>query len=65
MDVNILSLDENTVMVNKYAYGVRDILEKNHFTVIPVELDNSEVFGGGLHCSTLDLYREDEFISYI
>lgn len=64
MDINILSIDENTVLVNKRAYAVREVLEKNHFTVIPVELDNCEIFSGGIHCSTLDLCREDEYISY-
>jgi glycine amidinotransferase len=64
MDVNILSIDENTVVVNKRAYGVKDILSKNGFDVIEVELENGEIFAGGIHCSTLDLFREDEYISY-
>jgi len=64
MDVNILSIDESTVVVNERAYGVKDILSKNGFDIIEVKLDNGEIFAGGIHCSTLDLVREDEFITY-
>lgn len=64
MDVNVLSIDENTVVVNKRAYGVKDILEKNGFEIIEVVLENGEIFAGGIHCSTLDLVRNDEYIYY-
>jgi glycine amidinotransferase len=64
MDINVLSLDENTVAVNKRAVGVITALEKNGFNVLPVKLDNGEIFCGGIHCSTLDLVREDEYIFY-
>jgi glycine amidinotransferase len=64
MDINVLSLDENTVAVNKRAVGVISVLEKNGFNVMPVKLDNGEIFCGGIHCSTLDLVREDEYIFY-
>jgi len=64
MDINVLSINENTVLVSKRAYGVIDILEKNRFNVIDVDLNNGEIFGGGIHCSTLDLVREDEYINY-
>lgn len=64
MDVNVLSVDENTVLVTDRAVGVADILDKNGFNVIPVKLEHGEIFAGGIHCSTLDLVREDEYISY-
>jgi glycine amidinotransferase len=64
MDVNVLSVDENTVLVSDRAIGVADILDKNGFTVVPVKLEHGEIFAGGIHCSTLDLVREDEYISY-
>ena len=64
MDINVLSLDEKTVVVNKMAMNVISLLEREGFEVIPVELDNCEIFGGGIHCSTLDLLREDECIDY-
>lgn len=64
MDINVLSISEDTVVVNKRAVGVIDVLEKNGFNVIQIELDNGEIFAGGIHCSTLDLRRDDEFILY-
>jgi glycine amidinotransferase len=64
MDVNVLSIDENTVIVNRRAYGVKEILDKNGFNVVEVALENGEIFAGGIHCSTLDLVRDDEYRYY-
>jgi len=58
MDINILSIDENTVVVNKDAVETIKVLEDNNFRVIQVQLRHSEGFGGSIHCSTLDLQRE-------
>jgi glycine amidinotransferase len=64
MDINVLSIDENTVMVNKRAIALIKQLEYNNFNVIPIELDYGEIFGGGIHCSTLDVERNDEYVCY-
>jgi glycine amidinotransferase len=64
MDVNVLSIDESKVIVSERAYGVADILDKNGFDVITIKLDHGEIFAGGIHCSTLDLVREDEYKHY-
>jgi glycine amidinotransferase len=64
MDVNVLSVNENTVVVSDRAHGVKDILDKNGFNIVEVKLENGEIFAGGIHCSTLDLVREDEYIYY-
>jgi glycine amidinotransferase len=64
MDVNVLSIDENTVVISDRAHGVKSILEKNGFDVVEVKLENGEIFAGGIHCSTLDLVRDDEYIYY-
>lgn len=64
MDINVLSLDEKRVLVNRRAVGVIKALEQNGFEPILVDLDNGEIFAGGIHCSTLDLVREDEYIYY-
>lgn len=64
MDVNVLSIDENTVVSNKRAVGVNDLLYKHGFDIVEVTLEHGEIFAGGIHCSTLDLVREDEYISY-
>jgi glycine amidinotransferase len=64
MDMNVLSVDENTVLVNDDAHQTIHVLEQNGFTVVPVKLRHCELFGGGIHCSTLDTIRKDEFIDY-
>jgi glycine amidinotransferase len=64
MDINVLSIDENTVVVNEVAHSIIDLLEEHGFRVIKIKLENGEIFGGGIHCSTLDLVREDEYKWY-
>ena len=64
MDINILSINPNTVVSNQKAHNVNEALYKNGFNVIETSLNHCEMFGGGVHCSTLDLDREDEYIDY-
>lgn len=64
MDINVLSIDQKNVIVCDRAIGVIDILEKNGFVPHPIRLDNGEIFAGGIHCSTLDVVREDDFVDY-
>ena len=61
---NVLSIDENTVCISDNAVNTIWKLEKKGFSVIPVKMRHCDVFGGGLHCATLDVAREDEFIDY-
>lgn len=63
-DTNVLSVDENTVLCLDHAINTIDILRKNWFTVIPVQLRHCEIFWWWLHCATLDVERDDEFIDY-
>lgn len=58
MDINVLSVNHNTILVNKEAIGTIKALERNNFNVVPIQLENCEIFGGGIHCSTLDIERE-------
>lgn len=57
MDINVLNLDEKNIFILDDAYDVMELLDENGFNPIPIKLDNCEIFGGGLHCSTLDLHR--------
>ena len=61
---NILSIDENTVCISDIATNTIKKLERKWFTVIPVQLRHSNIFGWWLHCSTLDVSREDKCIDY-
>lgn len=57
--LNMLSVDPNTVIVDKNQLDLIRLLEQNNMTVIPLELRHSRTLGGGFHCVTLDLNRED------
>ena len=56
--LNMLSVDPNTVILDKEQASLARLLEKKGFTVIPLELRHSRTLGGGFHCVTLDLWRQ-------
>ena len=58
MDINVVNIDENTIVAHDDAYDVLELLDKHGFNVIPHKLENCEIFAGGIHCSTLDIERE-------
>lgn len=58
IDLNVLSLAPDTVMVNAACPELARTLEKRGFTVVPVRHRHRRLFGGGLHCFTLDTVRE-------
>lgn len=58
MNINVLSIDSKTVCVQHDALIVKELLYKHGFDIIEVKLRHSVMFGGGLHCSSLDLERE-------
>lgn len=55
--MNMLSINEHTVIVDKYQENLINLLENRNITVIPLELKHSRTLGGGFHCVTLDLVR--------
>ena len=57
--LNVLSINKNTVMVDKRQIPLIKTLEKNKFNVIPVRLRHCYTMLGGLHCSTLDTVRDN------
>ena len=57
IDINVLSISPDTVIVQDTATRVIDSLLKNGFNVIPIQFRHGTVFGGGIHCTTLDLER--------
>jgi len=58
--MNMLSIDPTTVIVDNLQKEIITILEKKNFTVIPHQLRHSRTLGGGFHCVTLDLRRDNE-----
>lgn len=56
--MNMLSIDSNTVIVDKNQKQLIDKLESYKMQIIPLELRHSRTLGGGFHCVVLDLERE-------
>jgi N-dimethylarginine dimethylaminohydrolase len=65
IDMNILSIDEDTVVVNSLYPELITALEMRRFTVIPVRHRHRRLFGGGFHCFTLDCVRDGALESYL
>ena len=56
--MNILSINEETVMVDPIQKDLIKMLTSEGFKVIPVSLEHARTLGGGHHCVTCDLERE-------
>ncbi|GAA4240042.1 glycine amidinotransferase [Actinomadura meridiana] len=57
VDLNVLSIDEETVLVNDACKTLISTLEAHGFTVVPARHRHRRLFGGGFHCFTLDTVR--------
>lgn len=62
--VNSLSLDPDTVCCAAHHTAHMEMLEKRGFEVIPVPYRKAIKFGGSVHCTTLDVYREGSCEDY-
>jgi glycine amidinotransferase len=58
IDLNVLSVDPDTVLVNEACPQLMRVLEQHGFTVVPVRHRHRRIFGGGFHCFTLDTVRD-------
>jgi N-dimethylarginine dimethylaminohydrolase len=56
--MNMLSIDPNTVIVDRQQFDLIEDLEQAGFTTIPLQMRHARTLGGGFHCVTLDLVRE-------
>jgi glycine amidinotransferase len=65
IDLNVLSIDEETVMVNEACPELVTELERHGFTAIPVRHRHRRIFGGGFHCFTLDTVRAGGLEDYL
>ena len=57
-NLNLVSLDENTVVVNASQPTTIKFLEKLGYEVVPVMMRHQRTLGGGPHCCTSELERE-------
>ena len=64
ISMNTFSIDPKTVCVEAHETAYMEQLDKLGFEVIPVPYEAVIPFGGALHCTTLDVYREGSCEDY-
>ena len=64
-DVNMLSIDQNTIICNNYNKEVFDHFKKHKVEPIVFNFRHRYFWDGGVHCITQDLYREGKMEDYI
>ena len=64
ISMNILMLDERTVIVEQAEKPMMDLMRSLGCEVIPCPFDRVYPFGGGFHCCTADIRRDGELKSY-
>jgi glycine amidinotransferase len=64
VSMNVLSLDEERVIVDDQQTALIAALEQSGFTPIPLAFDHVGAFGGSFHCVTLDVRRRGERARY-
>lgn len=57
IDMNVLSVNEHTVVVNSLFPDLMRALDRAGFDVVGVRHRHRRLFGGGFHCFTLDTRR--------
>ena len=62
--LNLLSVKEDLVIVEKAQLPLIKILEKHGIECVGLQLRSTRTLGGGFHCVTLDLNREGSLESY-
>lgn len=64
IDMNLFSIDPDTVVVDSDQTALIRLLEDHGLTVVPVKLRHSRMLGGGFHCVTLDVRRRGQLETY-
>jgi len=64
-DINVLSINENTVITNGYDKDVYNKLKEYNVEMIPFDFKHKYFWDCGLHCISLDLTREGEPNNYV
>jgi len=64
-DVNMLQLNERTVLVNNYNKEMFEFFKQHRVEPIVVPFRHRFFWDGGIHCVTGDLYREGDVHEYI
>jgi len=62
--VNTFNLDSHTICVEEKEVHIAEQLDGLGFDVVPVPFRDVGPFGGGLHCSTVDIERDGGMEDY-
>lgn len=62
--LNVLSINESTVCIDKDQIALIKLLEARGITCIPLPMRHARALSGGFHCATLDLVREGPLEDY-
>lgn len=62
--MNFLSVDPETVIIDKRQTALIKTLESYNLKPIPISFRHSHLLKGGIHCSTLDTVRDSKLESY-
>jgi glycine amidinotransferase len=65
VSMNVLSLDENTVIVERQEEPLIEALTAWGFSCIPLDFRHVYSFGGSFHCVTLDVRRQGNVGQYL
>jgi glycine amidinotransferase len=65
ISMNLLSLDEERVIVEENELPMIETLKRHGFKPIPCPFRNFNAFGGSFHCATLDVRRRGTLQSYL
>ena len=64
ISMNTFSIGPKTICVEAHETAYCEQLDKLGLEVIPIPYDKVGPFGGQLHCTTLDIYREGTLVDY-
>lgn len=64
LGMNVLSINDHTVAVEKSQVNIIKQLEKQGFDILEVTLRHCRTLSGGPHCVTLDTVRDDQYGNY-
>jgi glycine amidinotransferase/scyllo-inosamine-4-phosphate amidinotransferase 1 len=56
--LNLLSIDENTVIVDESQVELHKLLKKHNVDSLPLRIRHSRTLGGSFHCVTTDIHRQ-------
>ena len=64
LSMNVLSLSPTCVVAEEQEVDLHHLLESEGFEVVKVPFRAVYEFGGGLHCATWDIRRDDSFENF-